>query len=113
MVTPEQLARWEIFQTAPDEILREIQAKAEIAPYAPGEVIVSAGQPFTFFGLLLAGEAGAYIGEEQGEARRIETIERGRFFGEISLLTGQDTPMNLVTTAPSHILLIPIDLFNK
>jgi acetate kinase len=113
MVTPEELARWEIFKTASDEILQEVQAQAEIAPYAPGEVIVSAGQPFTFFGLLLDGEAGAYLGEEHGEPRRIETIERGRFFGEMSLLTGLGAPVDLVATAPSRVLLIPEDLFNK
>ena len=56
MAIRELLSQQRIFDSAPEEIYQEIQAVGQIAPYAPGEVIVSAGQPFTFFGVVLEGE---------------------------------------------------------
>jgi acetate kinase len=113
MVTTQLLSQWELFRNLPEEIAQAIKERAEIAPYAPGEVIVPAGQPFTFFGLLLAGEAGAYLGEEHGESRCIETLTEGSYFGEMSLMTGLKSAVDLVATAPSRVLLIPEDVFQE
>ena len=52
MVMSELLSELEIFRTLPDKISQAVEEQAEIAPYAPGEVVVTAGQPFTFFGLM-------------------------------------------------------------
>jgi acetate kinase len=113
MVTTKLLAQWELFQGLPDHIAQAIQERAEIAPYAPGEVIVSAGQPFTFFGFLLEGEACAYLGEEHGEPRCIETLKEGSFFGEMSLMTGLQAAVDLIAAAPTRMLLIPEDIFQE
>jgi signal-transduction protein with cAMP-binding, CBS, and nucleotidyltransferase domain len=67
MVTAELLAQHRIFDNLSEKMSKAIQEQAEIAPYAPGEVIVPAGQPFTFFGVLLEGEATAYLAESEGE----------------------------------------------
>jgi acetate kinase len=111
MVTSKLLSQWELFRRVPSEIVQAIEEQAEIAPYAPGEVIVSAGQPFTFFGFLLEGEVVAYLGEDQGELRSIETLQKGSFFGEMSLMTGLQSAVDMIATAPSRVLLIPEDIF--
>jgi acetate kinase len=111
MVTPELLSQYKIFDTLPAPIAQAIVAKAEIAPYAPGEVIVPLGQPFTFFGVLLEGEANAYLEEKEGQIQSVETLHPGSHFGEMSILTGLDSLVDMIATAPCRVLLIPVDLF--
>jgi acetate kinase len=113
MVTPELLKQYGIFDRLPPKIAEAVVEQAEIAPYAPGEVIVPIGQPFTFFGVLLEGEAGAYLGEERGEMRCIETLTEGSYIGEMSLLTGANSPVDLIAMTPCRVLLIPVDLFYR
>ncbi len=113
MITPELLAKYEVFGNIPDRIAQEIQDKAEIAPYAPGEVIVPGGQPFTFFGVILEGEVDAYLPELEGEPRSIDTLRVGNSVGEMSLLTGLTSPVDLIATTPCRLLLIPVGLFKR
>lgn len=113
MVTAELLAQYEIFDNLPENIADAIQEQAEIAPYAPGEVIVPAGQPFTFFGVILEGEADAYLPEQEAEPRTIETMKAGRSVGEMGLLTGQSAPVDVIATTPCRVLLIPVNLFHR
>lgn len=111
MVPPELLDRFEIFANMPPELRAAVQEQAEIAPYAPGEVIVPFGQPFTFFAVLLEGEANAYVGEESGELHNIQTLSEGSFFGEMSLLTRLPSPVDMIATTPCRVLLISDELF--
>jgi acetate kinase len=113
MVSKNYLKRIKVFDTAPADIIAAIQARAQVAPYAPGEVIVPADQPFTFFGVVLEGKVGAYLPEPEGELKSIEILKAGSFFGEMSLLTGLDAPVDLIATTPCQILLIPPDLFHR
>ncbi len=113
MVTSELLAEWEIFDLLPDRLSQTIQERAEIAPYAPGEVVVSAGQPFTFFGLVLEGEITAYLPAREGEPVAIETLGPGDHFGDMSLLTGLNAPVDMIAGGPSRVLMIPVDLFYR
>jgi len=113
MLKPEILAQHEIFDSLPGQILEAIREQAEIAPYAPGEVIVPFGQPFTFFGVILSGEAVAYTSEEEGEPYCIETLQTGGSMGEMSLLTGLPAPVDVIATTPCKVLLISSDLFHR
>ena len=113
MIPRELLARYEIFAHMPEEIAAAAQEQGQIAPYAPGEVIVPFDQPFTFFGLLLEGQAGAYLGEEGGEPKCIETLVEGSFLGDMSILTGLASPVDLVATSPCRVLLLPVALFQR
>jgi acetate kinase len=113
MVTSELLREWEAFASLPARVAEEIQEQAEIAPYAPGEVVVSAGQPFTFFGLILEGQITAYLPAGQREPLAIERLGPGEHFGEMSLLTGLDAPVDLISDSPSRVLMIPVSLFYR
>jgi acetate kinase len=113
MVVSDILKQFDIFATVPENILGEIEASAQIGPYAPGEVIVPAEQPFTFFGVILEGEVNAYLPEQQGEPKSIETIGVGGIIGAMSLLTGQDSPVDVIATTPCRVLLISPDLFHR
>jgi acetate kinase len=113
MVTLNLLKRIRVFDTVSAEILGAIEEEAQIAPYAPGEVIVPAGQPFTFFGVVLKGEINVHLAQAEGEPQSIESLKSGSFFGEMSLLTGLDSPVDLIATTPCRVLLIPPGLFHR
>ncbi|MBN1661852.1 MAG: acetate/propionate family kinase [Anaerolineae bacterium] len=112
MVTKE-LARWDMFDNLPPKIADAIREQGEIAPYAPGEVIISVGEPFTFFGVIIEGEAKAYLPAAEGEPLELEVLGAGSFLGEMSLLTGLNCPVDLVASEPSRVLLIPVNLFYR
>jgi acetate kinase len=113
MVPAELLSQYRIFETLPSAIAAEIQEQAEIAPYAPGEVIVPFGQPFTFFGVVLEGEAQAYLAEQEGGLCSVETLRSGSTVGEMSLLTGLTSPVDLVAITPCRALIMPGDLLRR
>ncbi|MFZ5918107.1 MAG: acetate/propionate family kinase [Chloroflexota bacterium] len=113
MLNREILAQHKVFESLPEAIAGAICQQAEIAPYAPGEVIVPSGQPFTFFGVFLSGEAGAYMPEEAVEARNIETLRAGSTIGDMSLMTGLTAPVDVIAITPCQVLLMPSDLFER
>jgi acetate kinase len=113
MIARELLTQFKVFDSLPSEVAASIVERAEIAPYAPGEVIVPFGQPFTFFGIVLEGEANAYLEEKEGQARSVETLGPGSHFGDMSLLTGLNSPVDLIASSPCRVLLIPEDLFHR
>jgi len=113
MLKPEVLTQYQIFKSLPEQIAGDIQEQAEIAPYAPGEVIVPFGQPFTFFGIIMSGEAGAYTAEQDGEPRCVETFGAGSYIGEMSLMTGLTAPVDVIAITPCRVLLISEDLFRR
>jgi acetate kinase len=113
VITSDLLERYKIFEHLPPEIARAIQEQSQIAPYAPGEVIVPGGQPFTFLGVILEGEVNVYLPGQEGEPRSIDTLKAGSALGEMSLLTGRNSPADLIATTPCQVLLIPADLFHR
>jgi acetate kinase len=115
MITLEQLRRYALFDSAPDEIAVDVVAQSEEAVYAPGEVIIAFGQPFTFFGLVLEGEACANtpVDQSEGEALCVERIKTGGNIGAMSLMTGLPSPVDVVATTPCRVLLVPADLFRR
>jgi len=115
MITPEELKQFSIFNTAPESVLMALAEEAVEVPYAPGELVQTFGQPFTFFGLVLDGEVGAFAAPEEfgDEPRCIERIKTGGQLGSMSLMTGLVSPVDLVATTPTRILLVPAELFRR
>jgi len=113
MITRDLVKQYRIFDTLPKEITEALLEASQIAPYAPGEVVVPVGQPFTFFGLVLEGEINAYLSEQEGQPRSVELLKAGSYFGEMSLLTGLDAPVDLIATTPCRVLLVPPRLFHR
>ena len=112
MVVQDLLEQHEIFESVPANLVKEILDSAQIAPYAPGEVIVPADQPFTFFGVILDGEVNVYLPEQQEDLKSVETLGRGDHIGAMSLLTGTDSPVDLIATTPCRVVLIPPEVFH-
>ena len=99
-----------LFQHTSEQMLQEIVTRSEVAQFAPDEVIIPFGPPVTFLGVVLKGraEARARVYTESMEVR-----ERGDYFGEVSLMTGEPAAFTIVSTEPTTVLMIPDDLFSR
>ena len=113
MVPRELFRQYKLFSRMPEEIATAAEEEAQIAPYAPGEVVIAFDQPFTFFGLILNGEVNACISEADLEPLCIETLGPGSYFGDMSILTGLASPVDMIANSPCRILLLPVTLFRR
>jgi acetate kinase len=99
-----------LFRNTPDEMLDEIVQQSEVAEFAPDEVIIPFGPPVTFLGVVLAGKAEA---RARVYTEAMEVRERGDYFGEVSLMTGEPAAFTIVAIEPTQVLMIPDDLFSR
>lgn len=112
MLTIEQLRKISILRDNSFEILNIIQKHAQIAVYAPDEIIIPFGQPATYLGIILEGGVDACTPATLGEPRRLEVLRIGDFFGETSLMTKEPSLVNYIANHPTRVLLIPADVFD-
>ena len=111
MPTLERLQNIPILQNASPEMLGIIQKHAELARYAPDEIIIPYGQPSTYLGIILEGQAKMYTPATLGEPRCLEILEQGAFFGEQSLMTREPNLIDLIASRPTQVLLVPAVVF--
>lgn len=111
MPSLEELQKIPILREASPEILGIIQKHAEEAIYAPDEAVITFGQPSTFLGIIIEGQAEMRTPASWGEPRCLEVLNAGDFFGEISLLTNEPNTFNLIAIRPTRALLIPAVVF--
>jgi acetate kinase len=93
--------------------LRELVAKSQLRAFAPPEVIIEFGQPGSFLGIILEGEAEAVVATKTGDRQRLGLIRQGGFLGEMSLLTGEPTIADVVALEKCQLLLIPQETFTN
>jgi len=99
-----------LFRHISEDMLAEIIDKSEVAGFAPDEVIIPFGPPVTFLGVVLSGKAEA---RARVYTEAIEIRERGDYFGEVSLMTGEPAAFTIVAVEPTRVLMIPDDLFSR
>ena len=100
----------DLFETLDDEQRRAIAAATSTHVYADGEVLVRQGDPGHSMYIVCSGSAAVYI--EPGR-QLVARIERGGYFGEMSLLTGEPRTATVVAEGDSVLLEIHAELFRK
>ena len=104
------LRQFKLFQDVSEEMLDEIVARSQVAEFAPDEVIIPFGPPVTFLGVVLSGRAQA---RARVYTEAIEVREKGDYFGEVSLMTGEPAAFTIVAVEPTRVLMIPDALFSR
>ena len=94
-----------IFQDIGKRDLRRIARAAEFAEFAPGDHVVSTGDPSHFFFVILSGEATVTA---KPAARRLTT---GDYFGEIGLLGDAPRSATVVASTDLHVMRLPRSAF--
>jgi CRP-like cAMP-binding protein len=91
----EVLATLPLFSRVPKRQLRKIADLASFALYAPGDIVIQAGEPGNAFFVILSGTARVV-----GRARA-RTLRTGDYFGEMALIDGE--PRSATITAASEL----------
>ncbi|MGA9666515.1 MAG: mechanosensitive ion channel family protein [Gallionella sp.] len=84
------LKRVALFKQMTDEELNKLAARLKYAPFAKGNVITKQGTPAQhWLYVIINGETEVYLEAPNGEKHRLNTLTKGDFFGEMSLMTGE------------------------
>jgi acetate kinase len=107
------IAKLPLFEGFSAKTLEELIDNCYFRSYVPGETIIQMGQRGRFLGIMVRGEAEAFIPSRSGKRIKIGEIKQGSFLGEISLLTGEPTNADVVAVKACELLMIPPDSFTK
>jgi CRP-like cAMP-binding protein len=89
-----------------DELLAVIQG-LRLLTFAPGDVIVTEGEPGQSVFILASGTVKVFVRSPTGHDVSVSTLGEGSFFGEMSTLSGQ--PRSATVTAASPCDLLELD----
>jgi NTE family protein len=84
-----------------------IAARAQIIEYKKGQTIYKEGDPPNAFFCIVSGRAVILTRDAQAKETVLEYLHRGKYFGMISLLTGE--PHSVTATALNDCLVLKID----
>src|SRR3982751_3313948 len=100
----ETLASLAIFADLSRPELERVTHTLEERYFAQDERVLREGLSGSGFYIILEGEAGVVAG-----GRRVNTLGRGEFFGEISVLLGEPPVADIVATRALRCLVLPAD----
>src|SRR3954466_4477833 len=97
------LADVDLFASLPPEMRNQIALAAPMAVYGSGETIVRQGEEGQSMFIVLSGEVRVVLEPNRDEVAR---IQRGGYFGEMSLLTGE--PRSATVVAAGDVVVVEI-----
>ncbi len=98
----------DIFQSLNPQQRQDIAAHTAIRTFGDGEVIVRQGEPGQTMYIVAAGRAAVVL---EPSRQVVATIERGGYFGEMSLLTGDPRSATVLAQGDTLVLEIDADVF--
>jgi CRP/FNR family transcriptional regulator, cyclic AMP receptor protein len=102
----DDLGRLALFVDLPKSELDGIAQGCGEVSFAEGEWIVRQGEPQSAVYVIVEGEVGVIIDDEE---RRV--LSRGSFFGEVSVLLDEPASASILTRTPLRCLVVPGDEF--
>jgi len=113
MVSSDVINEIELIKNAPQKIKDAIEKEGEIASYGLNEILIPAGQPVTFLGIILDGSVEAMTPDLIETPQAFEGRKKGDYFGEVSLMTGEPATFSIVCTSSCRVLMIPAHIFQQ
>lgn len=104
------LASVDLFATLPPELRHQIALSAPMAVYGSGETVVRQGEDGQSMFIVLSGTVSVVLEPSREELAR---IERGGYFGEMSLLTGEPRSATVLAVGDVVVVEIGADLFRR
>ena len=101
-----------LFENFSADKVNEIVTQSELKTFEGNEAILECGEEGRFIGVLVSGHAEISVADNMGNRIVISQLEAGDVFGEMSLLTGDNTVADVIAGNRCFVLLIPQDVFN-
>jgi acetate kinase len=102
-----------LFKGFKEDDLNKLVKDSRIVTFEPNEAIIEFGEAGRFLGILLDGKAEVSVTDDKGDKHRIDVLEPGEIFGEMSLMTGDKTMADVIGISRCKALLIPQALFSQ
>ena len=96
------------FPRLSDAQIAALGAQGQRRPIQPGDVLFAEGDRESDFFVILAGKVASVEGKGTPEERVIAVHGRGRFLGELSLLTGEGAWYSAVAVDAGEVLAVPV-----
>ena len=80
--------------------------QAESLQYESGTLIVTQGEPNEAIFIVYDGEVHVEVTNDEGQTRRLATLELGEIFGEVSFLTGEPATANVIAEGDVKVMRI-------
>lgn len=90
-----------------EDMRRGLARRMRSVQYGAGETVVKQGEQGETFYIVAEGEVNVRVRGQDGMDRKLATLHRGNFFGEMSLLTGD--PRSATIVAKTDTLLLAIE----
>jgi CRP-like cAMP-binding protein len=104
------LAGVDLFAMLPPEVRNQIAVAAPMGVYGSGETIVRQGEEGQSMFVVLTGAVSVVLEPRREEVAR---IEKGGYFGEMSLLTGEPRSATVLAVGDVAVVEIGADLFRR
>ncbi len=89
----------------------ELAAGSEVRAFAPGELILCAGDEIHYLGVVLEGRIEASLPQNGAGSVPLSQLNPGETFGELALMSGDPFMADLRAASPTRVALIPLSLF--
>jgi small-conductance mechanosensitive channel/CRP-like cAMP-binding protein len=100
----------DLFASLDDKQRAQIAAATVVKTFGDGEAIVRQGEPGGSMYVLASGKVSVVI---EPDRRQVATIEKGGYFGEMSLLTGEPRSATVVARGETVVLELNADVFRS
>ena len=100
----------DFFSSLTPEQLADVESGTQVRVFGDGEAVVREGEPGQSMFVVASGEVAVVVGTERREVAR---IERGGYFGEMSLLTGEPRTATVIARGEAIVLEIDADQFRR
>jgi acetate kinase len=102
-----------LFEDFSDSNLTDLIEGSDLVYFEENEAAIEFGEQGRFLGVLIEGEAEVSVTDSAGTAHHIDTLKPGDVFGEISLMTGNNTIADVIGKTRMKALIIPQSLFSS
>ena len=106
------LSRIDFVEALNPESRHALAQQARFLEYGPGEAVVKQGDPGDTFFLVARGEVAIRVLLGGGE-KEVARLQRGAFFGEMSLLTGEPRTATVVAVGDAALLGVDREAFSR
>lgn len=102
-----------VFRNLKGRALAGLIEESDLKEYQPGESIIKFGQPILFTGVIIEGLARAVVDGPEEYGLDPEILNPGDFIGEISLVTGEPSCVDVSAVEKCSVLFFQRDIFSE
>jgi CRP-like cAMP-binding protein len=90
----------------PEPVIERLAARTRVALYSDGEEVIRQGEPGSELFIVRRGEVVVLVGKDGKRPVEVARLGPGKFFGEMSLMTGEARTATVVTDGTCELFVV-------